>query len=135
MAHCEKLSYGACKEIEQRMSKISDLKQIKYGLVFLYAKEAADARIRAYLDKFFVKNTTTAPIEKLKEYVATKILICSTDTVVVDPERYVPRPISTSWIRKSCSFEERTHISYHFIVSSILHAAQFIWCKRHQIII
>lgn len=94
MAYCEKLSYSACKEIEQRMSKISDLKQVKYGLVFLYAKEAADARIRAYLDKFFVKNTTITPNEKLKEYVAKKILTCSAETAqissaVVDPERYV----------------------------------------------
>lgn len=62
--------------IELKLNTLSNLKERNFGLVFLYAEEAADARIRAYLDKFFIKHVgdMIASQQSLREYISTKIL-------------------------------------------------------------
>lgn len=89
MAHCEKLTFSACKEIELRVSRFSDSNNEKLGLVFLYAKEDSNARIRAYLDKYLVKTASLLEPEQLRDYVSTRIFHSDTDTSasIVDTDR------------------------------------------------
>jgi len=69
MVNCHLLSYEVCRFIENRLSSTGDDKVTTYGLAFLYAEEAKDARIRSYLDKNLVKNVKLAPMADLAAYV------------------------------------------------------------------
>lgn len=89
MAFCEKLSFSACKEIELRISKLADNKNKQFGLIFLYAKEEPNARIRAYLDKYLVKTASQLDQDQLKEYVLNRIFSQKSgdSASTVDPDR------------------------------------------------
>ncbi|XP_067936891.1 E3 ubiquitin-protein ligase rnf213-alpha-like [Watersipora subatra] len=56
MVNCHLLNYDVCRVIETRLSNTADDTVKDYGLAFIYAEEKRDARIRAYLDKYLVKN-------------------------------------------------------------------------------
>ena len=74
MAHCERLSSSAYDEIENKLGKITDSKETMFGMVFLYAEEASNARIRSCLGNYLVKSAEVTDTEKLREYVTSKIL-------------------------------------------------------------
>lgn len=68
VVNCHLLSFEVCREIEDRLSKLGDHMIENYGLAFLYAEEAKDARIKAYLDKHLIREHTLAEITEIKEY-------------------------------------------------------------------
>ena len=69
MVNCHLLRFEVCRIIENRLNNLADLKVKNYGLAFIYAEEAKDARIRAYLDKQLVKNWQLAEQPCLRKYV------------------------------------------------------------------
>ncbi|XP_067940322.1 E3 ubiquitin-protein ligase rnf213-alpha-like [Watersipora subatra] len=56
LVNCHLLKYDVCRIIENRLSNLADHEVDSYGLAFIYAEEARDARIKAYLDKQLVRN-------------------------------------------------------------------------------
>ena len=69
MVNCHMLGYDVCRSIETRLSNTADDTVKSYGLAFIYAEEKRDARIRAYLDRYHVKNVKLSTPAKLKKYV------------------------------------------------------------------
>jgi len=90
MVNCHLLSYEVCRFIENRVSDATEEGNKDYGLALIYAEEVREARIRAYLDKYLVKNPMLADKKKLTAYV-TRILTVPPDVLVsachIDPER------------------------------------------------
>ena len=69
MVNCHLLSFEVCREIEDRLSKLGDHAVENYGLAFIYAEEAKDARIKSYLDKHLTRDSRLAEMSRLKAYV------------------------------------------------------------------
>lgn len=74
MAHCERLSSAAYDEIEAKLAKLTDKRDSKYGLVFLYAEEASNARIKSCLGNYLVNSASITEPEILQEYIRNQIL-------------------------------------------------------------
>ena len=76
MANCEKLSYEACTKIEQLIDAQADITDKRFCLVFLYASEAGNVRIRGILDRYYRKhlNDMVSSDEDLRNYIAEAIL-------------------------------------------------------------
>lgn len=91
VVNCHLLTYDICRTIENRLTQTADDHK-DYALIFIYAEEAKDARIRAYFDKQLVKNAQPAKPEVLEQYVQ-RILQLPAGTqksaCLEDPDRYV----------------------------------------------
>lgn len=70
MVNCHLIDYEICKEIEEKLSRARDQRNVNYGIAFIYDDEFKDARIRAYLDKHLVKNHAITTVRRLTDYVA-----------------------------------------------------------------
>ena len=74
------------------ISHTKETSSVEYGLAFVYDKEYKDARIRAYLDKYLIKNPDIIKMEKLKAYVEQILTIprsVTTTASYADPHKYV----------------------------------------------
>lgn len=69
MVNCHLLKYDVCRVIEKRLNSMADQKIKSYGLAFIYAKEEKDSRIKAYLDKYLVKDSPIVDDLHLQKYV------------------------------------------------------------------
>ncbi|XP_067940324.1 E3 ubiquitin-protein ligase rnf213-alpha-like [Watersipora subatra] len=99
LVNCHLLKYDVCDIIENRLSHRADHDVDSYGLAFIFAAEAKDARIKTYLDKQLVRHWQPADEVKLKAYV--KHLLHAPESIVktacyVDPQRSSARLIRSS---------------------------------------
>lgn len=92
MVNCHLLSFEVCRDIEDRLSKLGDHPIESYGLAFIYAEEAKDARIKSYLDKHLTRDSRLDDMSNLKAYVSriliSRTLNCNSAASCVDINRY-----------------------------------------------
>ncbi|XP_067936886.1 E3 ubiquitin-protein ligase rnf213-alpha-like [Watersipora subatra] len=94
MVNCHLLNYDVCRVIEDRLGNTADDTVKNYGLAFLYAEEKRDARIRAILESYLVKNPAQADIQQLQKYLAKTLLKIPSRTKSagkVDPDELLCR--------------------------------------------
>jgi len=88
MVNCHLLKYDICQSIENRLNNLADFKNNSFGLAFIYDECAKNSRIRAYLDKYLLRNVQITDVKKLKSYVQELLTTnVQMSACCVDPER------------------------------------------------